>query len=153
MEFTDAELLTQPMGYWAGAAQQAIVGHMNDSLGQLGIRQPHAWSLFRVGESEGGFTRDEAAKQVAETRPYVDVSVIDGAIGDLVEWGWLTEDQQGLLTRTETGTTAWKQVTGEVIPAAQTRLRAGVGDEEYVAAIKVLRRMITNVGGDAGFVA
>ncbi|GHA44482.1 hypothetical protein GCM10010329_78940 [Streptomyces spiroverticillatus] len=141
------------MGYWAGAAQQAIVGHMNDSLEQLGIRQPHAWSLFRVGESEGRFTRGEAAKKVAETRPYVDVSVIDGAIGDLVEWGWLAEDQRGRLTLTEAGTTAWKQVTGEVIPGAQTRLRAGVSDEEYVAAIKVLRRMITNVGGDAGFVA
>ncbi|MGW7413705.1 MarR family winged helix-turn-helix transcriptional regulator [Streptomyces sp. NPDC054863] len=153
MGFTDSELLSQSMGYWAGAAQQAIVAYMNDSLGQLGLRQPHAWALYRVSEDDGGLSRGETARRIVETRPYVDISVLDAAIDELIGWNWLAEDAEGRLTPTASGADRWAKVRDEVVPAAQARLRDGVGDEEYVAAVKVLRKMIGNAGGDVGFAA
>ncbi|OAH13033.1 MarR family winged helix-turn-helix transcriptional regulator [Streptomyces jeddahensis] len=152
MEFTDAELLTQPMGYWTGAANQAIVGHINASLHQLGIAQRHWWSLYRVSESEHGLTREDVAKKIVEVRPYVDASVVGSAIDDLLERGWLEADFDGRLTLTGAGSTALVQIRDDVIPGALARVREGVSDEEFVLTIKVLRRMIGNVGGNTDFV-
>jgi hypothetical protein len=151
MEFTDAELLTQPMGYWTGAAREAIVGHINGSLGELGIAQRHWWSLYRVSESEHGLTREEVAKHIAEIRPYVDVSVLGVAIDELIERGWLAADPEDRLTLTDAGSAALTQIRDGIIPGALARVREGVSDEEFVLTIKVLRRMIGNVGGNTDF--
>ncbi|MER5183078.1 hypothetical protein ABT009_32795 [Streptomyces sp. NPDC002896] len=151
MEFTDAELLTQPMGYWTGAANQAIVGHINTSLEELGIAQRHWWALYRVSESDHRLTRVEVAKKIVEVRPYVDASVLDSAIDELIERGRLEADIDGRLTLTDAGSAALAQIRDDVIPGALARVREGVSDEEFVLTIKVLRRMIGNVGGNTDF--
>jgi hypothetical protein len=84
MEFTDAELAAQPIGYWSGAANTAIIQHINDRMGELGVTQRHWWSLYQVGESDKGLTRQELLTLMRRIRPYVDASTMEPAIDDLL---------------------------------------------------------------------
>lgn len=148
--FTDAELLEQPMGYWTGAANESIVGHINDRLATLGIAQPHWWAIYRVGADERGLSREELIRLITEVRPYVDASVLSPAVDELARWGWLAE-RVGLLTLTTEGEGVRTRLLNEVIPEALDQVRSGVTDEEYAQTVRVLRRMIANTGGDTLF--
>ncbi|MCZ7414246.1 MULTISPECIES: MarR family winged helix-turn-helix transcriptional regulator [unclassified Streptomyces] len=149
-EFTEAELLRQPLGYWTGAASAAITGFLNDNLAREGVRQPHWWTLNRVREADGGLTRTELAEVVGAGRPYVDVSVLDTAVDELLERGLLAE-AGGRLRVTGAGDALTDHLWTDVVTPALRQVRDGIGDEEYAAVIRLLRRLIRNVEGDAGF--
>ncbi|WP_078965453.1 MarR family winged helix-turn-helix transcriptional regulator [Streptomyces aureocirculatus] len=144
---SDADLVTQPIGYWSSAAGKAVVHHIRTMLAENGLTQPQWWVLNQVdGHPEG---RDR--KEVVEVlRGYLEFGEgpLHHDIDALIRRGLLTEDVDGPLHITEEGA----QLRGRVA-ALQGKTRGetheGIDDAEYVRALKVLQRMIYNVDGQA----
>lgn len=143
MEYShsDAELVNQPIGYWATAAGRAVVGNIRGGLAQYGISQPQWWVLNRNGQ-----TREEA---MSVLRHYVmPGDDLDAEIDGLLDRGLITLGAENRITLTGEGErvlalcAAWQR-------DARERTHDGITDEEYVSALKVLQRMIHNVGGKA----
>ncbi|MEV2249657.1 MarR family winged helix-turn-helix transcriptional regulator [Streptomyces sp. NPDC050147] len=143
---SDEGLIDQPIGYWASAAGESVVHHIRTMLAEFGLTQPEWWILNQIIAEDG---RDKAAV-VATLRGYL--SVGDGALHHDIEAlhdrGLLTEDAGGRLRLTDKG-----RKLREDAAARQQKTRAeiheGITDEEYVRTLKVLQRMIHNVGGSA----
>ncbi|MFH8488204.1 MarR family winged helix-turn-helix transcriptional regulator [Streptomyces longisporoflavus] len=143
---SDEDLIDQPIGYWASAAGEAVVHHIRTMLAEAGLTQPQWWILNQIVAEDG---RDKEAV-IGTLRGYL--SIGDGAlhhdIGALHDRGLLTEDIRGRLRITDEG----RRLRDETA-ARQQKTRAeiheGISDEEYVRTLKVLQRMIHNVGGTA----
>ncbi|MEV5978135.1 MarR family winged helix-turn-helix transcriptional regulator [Streptomyces sp. NPDC052114] len=144
---SDSDLVNQPVGYWSSAAGSAVVHHIRTALAELGLTQPQWWLLSQLVPAPEGRPRDEVT---AILKGYLDTG--EGAllhdIGALHDRGLITEDAAGRIALTDEGRALQARVAER-----QLRIRAeiheGIGDEEYVAALKVLQRMIHNVGGTA----
>ncbi|MGD9483031.1 MarR family transcriptional regulator [Streptomyces sp. TRM70308] len=151
-EFTDAELQQQPLGYWTGAASEAIVGHIRAALRREGgISQPQWWIVNRVRSAAGGATAAEVTETIAAGRPYVDVSGLGAEVDDLLARGLLRADAERRLHLTPEGAATVDHLWDRVMPDTLGQIRAGIDDAEYAGVIRLLRRMIHNVGGDPGF--
>ncbi|MEU9013888.1 hypothetical protein AB0D12_29805 [Streptomyces sp. NPDC048479] len=150
MEFTDAQLAVQPVGYWTGAVRTAVVQYINDRLRELGLTQPHWWAIYQLGVSRRRLTRDELLTLISQQRPYVDVSTLEPAIDDLLGSQQFGVDEAGRLGLTEAGTTLRDRVL-VLLPEVRARIHDGISEEDYVFVVKVLRRMLSNIGGDTGF--
>ncbi|WP_030269253.1 hypothetical protein [Streptomyces sp. NRRL B-24484] len=150
MEFTDAQLAEQPVGYWTGAVRTAVVHYINDRLGELGLTQPHWWAIYQLGESGRRLTRGELLTLVSQQRPYVELSALEPAVDDLLGDRRFDVDEAGRLGLTEAGTALRDRVM-VLLPEVRARIHDGVSDEDYVLVVKVLRRMLANIGGDTGF--
>ncbi|MGW7077141.1 MarR family winged helix-turn-helix transcriptional regulator [Streptomyces sp. NPDC054866] len=143
---SDEGLLDQPIGYWASAAGEAVVHHIRTMLAEFGLTQPEWWVLNQIIAEDG---RDKEAV-VATLRGYLNVG--DGALHHDIEAlhdrALLTEDAGGRLRLTDAG-----RKLREEAAARQQKTRAeiheGIPDEEFVRTLKVLQRMIHNVGGTA----
>lgn len=86
---------------------------------------------------------------VATLRGYLDVGdALEPEIDTLVARGLVTEDPTGRLRLTAEGH-ALRARAHERVSGATAEIHAGIPDEEFVAALKVLQRMIHNVGGTA----
>ncbi|MFG2920718.1 MarR family winged helix-turn-helix transcriptional regulator [Streptomyces sp. NPDC048305] len=143
----DAGLARQPIGYWSWAAHRAAVTHIRTALAEVGLTQPPWWVLNQlVDEDERGRPRAEV---VATLRGYLDVGdALEPEIDTLVARGLVTETPDTRLRLTEEGH-ALRGEAAERVGRALADIHAGITDEEYVAALKVLQRMIHNVGGTA----
>ncbi|MFH8404795.1 MarR family winged helix-turn-helix transcriptional regulator [Streptomyces sp. NPDC018019] len=141
---SDTELAGQPAGYWTWAAHTAAVTHIRAGLARHGVTQPQWWMLNQlVGRPEG---RDRA--EVTDMlKGYLDVGAegMDTAVDGLLDRGLATLDG-GRLHLTADGADVYARCA-----ALQEEMRAtlhdGIDDEEYVRTLKVLQRMIHNVGG------
>ncbi|MFF8642202.1 MarR family winged helix-turn-helix transcriptional regulator [Streptomyces sp. NPDC015345] len=145
---SDEDLLNQPIGYWSSAAGAAVVTHIRTALAELGLTQPQWWILNQLLDAppEG---RD-GAEVVAVLRGYLETgeSALRHGIGALRDRGLLTEDAAGRLALTAEGR-ALRDRVAERQRSILAQIREGVTDEEYVRTLKVLQRMIHNVGGSA----
>lgn len=72
-----------------------------------------------------------------------DVSTYPAVLDDLLGKGWITAGPDGRLTLTEDGR-AGRARLAELAVDIRRQLHEGVSDEDYAAALKVLRRMIAN---------
>ncbi|WP_236242854.1 MarR family winged helix-turn-helix transcriptional regulator [Streptomyces sp. CC228A] len=139
---TDAELATQPIGYWAGMTGRVVVGLLRDEMARLDVTQPMWWALNRIlAAGEQGTTREAVAAQLSEVAddPYTVPRVID----QLLHRGWATAGADGSLRLTDAGREGHAGVK-RMVTDLRARVHEGVSDEEYVAALKVLRRMMAN---------
>ncbi|MGV9879468.1 MarR family winged helix-turn-helix transcriptional regulator [Streptomyces sp. NPDC003006] len=145
---TDADLLNQPIGYWSSAAATAVVTHIRTALAELGLTQPQWWVLNQLVDAPPeGRDGDEV---VAVLRGYLETgdSSLRHNIGALHDRRLLTEDAAGRLALTGAGR-ALRDRVAERQQSIVAEIREGVTDEEYVSTLKVLQRMIHNVGGSA----
>ncbi|MBB1242316.1 winged helix-turn-helix transcriptional regulator [Streptomyces durbertensis] len=146
----DGQLVKQPVGYWTWAANKTLMAYVRGRLAAIGITQPQWWVLHQVLLSGGGATRDEV---VAAQRDNLDVGA--GLVQDidlLVERGLLVEEvgveeEGGRLRITDEG----RELHGRAARTQQEsreKVHAGISDEEYLATLKVLQRMMHNAGAD-----
>ncbi|MFE0105179.1 MarR family transcriptional regulator [Streptomyces sp. NPDC059009] len=144
----DAGLNNQPIGYWSSATGAAVVHHIRTTLAEFGVTQPQWWILNQTitGTDDG----KDRADVVATLRGYLDIG--DGAlehdIDALLGRELLSEDGAGRLRPTDAGRELQARIAVRQ-KANRDQIHAGITDEEYVAALKVLQRMIHNVGGSA----
>ncbi|WP_406146438.1 MarR family winged helix-turn-helix transcriptional regulator [Streptomyces sp. NBC_01012] len=143
----DAGLARQPIGYWSWAAHEATVTHIRAALAEHGLTQPPWWVLNQLIEAdERGRPRAEV---VAMLRGYLNVGdALEPEIDALIAQGLVTEDPTARLRLTAEGH-ALRARAFERVSRASGEIHAGIPDEEFVAALKVLQRMIHNVGGKA----
>ncbi|MEU4997780.1 MarR family winged helix-turn-helix transcriptional regulator [Streptomyces sp. NPDC021622] len=145
---SDEELINQPIGYWASTAGAAVVHHIRTMLAEAGLTQPQWWILNQLVDTPEG---RETADVVAILRGYLGVG--DGNlhhdIRALRERGLLTEDEAGArITITGAGRTL-RDDTAVRQGNLRAEIHEGIPDEDYIRTLKVLQRMIHNVGGEA----
>ncbi|MET7355221.1 MarR family winged helix-turn-helix transcriptional regulator [Streptomyces mirabilis] len=142
---TDDMLATQPVGYWSGLAHAAVTRHLRDAMAKVDVTQPQYWVLNRVNGGPAAPSREEV---VAQLSPIAEgQNEITRVVDQLLHRGWLHIDARQRLHLTDTGEAARVRLR-ELVTELRTVVHMGVSDEDYVAALKVLRRMVANVEGD-----
>ncbi|MFF9896786.1 MarR family transcriptional regulator [Streptomyces longispororuber] len=147
-DLTDAELAAQPAAHWTGVAYEALIAFTRARQAELGFTQPQFWLVRNLSPHD--LSADGHGMTVAELqramsgylRPEDDLAAESEV---LLERGWLTRDDAGRLWITEAGDEARAGLRRHA-PAIRARIHEGVDDADYVAALKVLRRMVRNVG-------
>ncbi|MBB6173942.1 hypothetical protein HNR23_004002 [Nocardiopsis mwathae] len=148
MEYShsDAELLDQPIGYWAWAAHSAVVDHIRAGLAEFGISQPQYWIMNQVRSGRNGRTREEITEIL---KGYLDAGATLGPEFDaLFDKGLVSIDDEQRLWTTAEGEAVYQRCV-ERQDALKGVRHDGVTDAEYLTTLKVLQRMIHNVGGEA----
>ncbi|MFF1560912.1 MarR family winged helix-turn-helix transcriptional regulator [Streptomyces sp. NPDC058279] len=142
---TDDMLATQPVGYWSGLAHSAVTRHLRDAMARVDVTQPQYWVLNRVNGGPAAPSREEV---VAQLSPLADgQNEITRVVDQLLHRGWLHIDAEQRLHLTDTGQAA-RVGLRELVTELRTVVHMGISDDDYVTALKVLRRMIANVEGD-----
>ncbi|MFE4722453.1 MarR family transcriptional regulator, partial [Streptomyces sp. NPDC056728] len=104
MEYShsDAELIEQPIGYWAWAAYKAVVTRIRGALAEKGTTQPQWWVLAQVARADRIKTRAEVSETLSG---YLDAgeAVLAEEIDATIAHGWITEDAEGRLSLTPAG--------------------------------------------------
>ncbi|MYY84491.1 MULTISPECIES: MarR family winged helix-turn-helix transcriptional regulator [unclassified Streptomyces] len=145
---SDRDLVDQPVGYWSSAAGAAVVHHIRTMLAEMGLTQPQWWILNQLLQAPEGRPRDEV---VAVLKGYLEVG--EGALVHNIEAlrdrGLVSEvPGTGRITLTDEGR-ALRARVAERQKAVRAQIHKGITDEDYVRTLKVLQRMIHNVGGSA----
>ncbi|GGN48921.1 hypothetical protein GCM10012285_36490 [Streptomyces kronopolitis] len=142
---TDDMLATQPIGYWSGLAHAAVTRQLRDAMARIDVTQPQYWVLNRVNGGPAAPSREEVVIQLTSLAdgPHEIARVID----QLFHRGWLRADAGQRLQLTDAGEAARVRLR-ELVTELRGVAHEGISDEEYVAALKVLRRVITNLEGD-----
>ncbi|MGW1254529.1 MarR family winged helix-turn-helix transcriptional regulator [Streptomyces sp. NPDC002513] len=141
---TDHMLATQPVGYWSGLAHAAVTRHLRDAMAKVDVTQPQYWVLNRVNGGPAAPSREEV---VAQLSPLADgQNEIARVVDQLLHRGWIQIDTEQRLHLTDTGEAARVRLR-ELVTELRTVVHMGISDEEYVAVLKVLRRMIANIEG------
>jgi hypothetical protein len=145
MEYTDEELARQPVGYWTGAAHEAVIRYIGEEHGKLGVTQRH-WMALNAVVRLGAPTRQEVTDDLRQyLSPQIgDVSTFPTVLDDLLTRRWLALDTAGRLALTEDGSAGRARIAARTADIRAT-MHEGVKDEDYVVTLKVLRRIIGNV--------
>ncbi|MFG2296650.1 MarR family winged helix-turn-helix transcriptional regulator [Streptomyces sp. NPDC048603] len=144
-----AVLARQPVGSVTDAAHREVIAYIRGRLGELGLTQPQYWVIRFLHPEDlsadgSGRTPAELAELLApyllpQDRPAEDAE-------DLVGRGLLTRDAAGRLWLAEPGRQAHARVK-EILPGLRAHIHDGIDDADYASAVRVLRRMMRNVGG------
>jgi DNA-binding MarR family transcriptional regulator len=147
MEYShnDTELVKQPIGYWSGTAHKAVVTNIRAGLAQFDVTQPQWWILNQVATNENGRTREEVTTVL---QGYLDVGAALAEIDALLDRDLLALDTENRLRLTSGGDAVYRQCA-ERQTAMRKQAHDGITDEEYLVTLKVLQRMIRNVGAEA----
>jgi DNA-binding MarR family transcriptional regulator len=139
-------LAGQPVGYWSGAVHRAVVNRLRDVMAGIDVTQPQWWVLTRVDIGDGLIREGIAAQltDVAES-PYE----VPRAIDQLLHRGWVEMDGARRLRLTDVGRAAQGRIK-ELVTSLRAEVHEGISDEDYVTALKVMRRMIGNIESAAG---
>ncbi|MFF0077402.1 MarR family winged helix-turn-helix transcriptional regulator [Streptomyces sp. NPDC005494] len=142
---TDDMLATQPVGYWCGLTQMAVTRHLRDALAKIDVTQPQYWVLNRVNGGPAAPSREEVVAQLTDLAdgPHEIARVVD----QLLHRAWLRIDDGQRLHLTDAGEAARARLR-ELATEVRAVVHKDISDEEYVAALKVLRKMVINVEGD-----
>ncbi|MFD0021342.1 MarR family winged helix-turn-helix transcriptional regulator [Streptomyces sp. NPDC058382] len=144
---TDDMLASQPIGYWSGLAHASVTRHLRDAMARIDVTQPQYWVLNRVDGGAGESTREEV---IAQLTPLADgPHEIARVVDQLIHRGWLRAGHGQRLHLSAAGEAARVRLR-ELVTGLRAVVHEGISDEEYVAALKVMRRMVANVEGDEG---
>lgn len=143
----DEDLAAQPIGYWSGLVHRAVLRHLRDAMATADLTQPLWWTLNRlVAAGPDGATREALAAGLAPLTD--DADEIPRVPDRMLYRGWAVEDGAGVLRVTDAGLAAHARVR-HLATEVRTRLHEGVPDEDYAAALRVLRRIARNADAAA----
>ncbi|WP_055689879.1 MarR family winged helix-turn-helix transcriptional regulator [Streptomyces prasinus] len=142
---TDDMLATQPIGYWSGLAHATVTRYLRDAMAKLDVTQPQYWVLNRVNGGPAAPSREEVVAQLTHLAdgPHEISRVVD----QLLHREWLRIDDGQRLHLTDAGEAARARLR-ELATEVRAVVHKGISDDEYVAALKVLRTMVANVEGN-----
>ncbi|MCQ0001715.1 MarR family transcriptional regulator [Streptomyces sudanensis] len=141
-DVSDEDLAAQPVGYWSGVVNRAVIRYLRDTMASVDLTQPLWWALNRLVAAGGdGVTREALTGGLVPLAD--DPDEVPRLPERLLHRGWATEDEAGLLRPTDAAAAA--HARGKALVAeARARMHEGVPDEEYAAALRVLRRIARN---------
>lgn len=144
----DARLADEPVGYWTGAAHRAVMSYLRAAQARFGLTTAQYWVLRQLSPDDlsadgSGRTVDELAEAM---RAYYtgERAELAAEVDDMVGRGLLSRDGGGRVSITPGGEERRLAFKKEA-PLVRARIHDGIEDADYVAALKVLRRMIDNV--------
>ena len=141
------EIKSQPIGYWTGEAYRHIAEAIRGSLAAEGLTQPQWWMLNHV--AAGSWTRSALLEKLARSNANEQGLNLGQEMDRLIERGWLVvQTATSELDLTAAGERA-RQQAWERNGATHRGMIAGVSDAEYDDCIRVLQRIVGNLGGDA----
>jgi hypothetical protein len=146
-QLSDDELAGQPAAYWTGVAYEALIAFTRARQGEAGFTQPQFWLLRNLSAND--LSPDGSARTVAELAAAMSgyLRAEDDLAAEAVvleRRGWLTRDGERW-SITGAGEAARLDMK-KAGPAIRARIHDGISDADYVTTLKVLRRMIANVG-------
>jgi hypothetical protein len=141
---TDDMPAAQPIGYWSGLAHTAVTRRLRDAMAKVDVTQPQYWVLNR-NRVDGGTGAPSREDVVTRLTPLADgPHEIARVVDQLLHRAWLALDDGQRLHLTEAGECARVRLR-QLVTEQRAVVHQGINDEEYVAALTVLRRMIANV--------
>jgi DNA-binding MarR family transcriptional regulator len=133
-----------PIGYWLKQADNLLTEQINKAQAAHRVSR-FEWQVLNVLEEIGNASRE----RIFETmRAFVDARNLEEIITGLIARGWIERSKasQAELQLSEEG-----RRQHEVIFATQKEIRQramqGISEEEYATAIRVLQRIVNNLGG------
>ncbi|WP_371776523.1 MarR family winged helix-turn-helix transcriptional regulator [Streptomyces sp. NBC_01438] len=143
----DEGLARQPIGYWSWAVHTATVGHIRSALAEHGLTQPRWWVLSQLADADdSGRPRAEVVDLL---RGYLDVGDgMEPEVDALIDQALITQDAGTRLRLTPEGSELRTRAYARVSRAI-AEIHDGIPPKEFVRTMKVLQRMIHNVGGKA----
>jgi hypothetical protein len=147
-ELTDEQLAGQPAAYWTGVAYEALIAFTRRKQAEAGFTQPGFWLLRNLSVND--LSPDGRGRTVAELEEVMSTYLraeddLAAEAAALAGQGLLTRDGDGRWQITEAGEAARLEMK-KAAPAIRARIHEGIDDADYVAALKVLGRLIANVG-------
>jgi hypothetical protein len=147
-ELTDEQLAGQPAAYWTGVAYEALIAFTRRKQAEAGFTQPGFWLLRNLSVND--LSPDGRGRTVAELEEAMSTYLraeddLTAEAAALAGQGLLTRDGDGRWQITEAGEAARLEMK-KAAPAIRARIHEGIDDADYVAALKVLGRLIANVG-------
>jgi DNA-binding MarR family transcriptional regulator len=136
-----------PIGYWLKQVDNLLTEEINKAQATHGVSRSE-WQVLNMLKETSGANRE----QIFETmRTFVDSSSFNDIMTSLVERGWVERRKGATNGVEEFQLTKEGQRRHEAIFATQKQVRqramAGISEEEYVTVIRVLRQIVSNLGG------
>ncbi|GIE31030.1 hypothetical protein Ait01nite_040750 [Actinoplanes italicus] len=147
-QLTDEELAGQPAAYWTGVAYEALIAFTRRQQAAAGFTQPAFWLLRNLSAND--LSPDGRGRTVAELEEAMSTYLraeddLAAEAAALAGQGLLRADADGRWWITGAGEAARLEMK-KAGPAIRARIHEGIDDTDYVTALKVLHRMIANVG-------
>ncbi|MFF9426967.1 MarR family winged helix-turn-helix transcriptional regulator [Streptomyces sp. NPDC014746] len=133
---------TPPIGFLLNRTDAALTRVMDGTLGEFGLTRV-AWQVLNTVGKEAGIADAELLRILADN---ADAPTLATAVETTLTGGWTTRPTPGRLALTPDGTARLAEVT-EHVRAFRARSVEGITPEEYGTAVRVLERMIENLGG------
>jgi DNA-binding MarR family transcriptional regulator len=141
--------LNQPIGYWLKQADNLLTEQINS--GQAANRVSRFdWQVLNLLNELGRAGR----KRLFETmRTFVDEPDFEEILTGLIERGWVehSEASQSGMEEFQLAEAGRRQHAVILATQKEVRERAmqGISEEEYATVIRVLQRIVKNLGGDS----
>jgi DNA-binding MarR family transcriptional regulator len=137
-----------PIGYWLKQADTLLTEQINKAHSTDGVSRSD-WQVLNLLKETGGASRE----RIFETmRTFVEASNFDGMMSHLIERGWVERRMVSKTGMEEFQLTEEGQRQHETIFARQKDIRQqamqGISEEEYKTVIRVLQRIVANLGED-----
>ncbi|MGR6997524.1 hypothetical protein ACU686_04440 [Yinghuangia aomiensis] len=139
-------LATQPIGFWTGTADRAIVAYLRRTLAKEQLTLPQWWSAPPRSPPSRAAGRGTPSPPASPRSP---APAWNSARSSPDSWsaaGPTTGTAPSGSRRPATPDSAKARARME---KAYARIRDGITEAEFVAAVDVLRRMVDNVGEDS----
>lgn len=138
-----------PIGYWLKQADNLLTEQIDKAQAIHGVSRSD-WQVLNVLKEIGSASRE----RIFETmHTFLDASSFNNIITHLIERGWIEQRKVTKTGMEEFQLTREGQRQHEVIFATQKEVRQrameGISQEEYATVIRVLQRIVSNLGGNS----
>lgn len=140
------EIKSQPIGFWTGEAYRHIARAIRESLAAEQLTQPQWWMLNHV--ANGDWTAAALIDKLSTFNANEQGLDLDREMGTLIERGWLVRDPEDDSLRLTADGEEGRQQTWRRNGVTHRNMIAGVSEAEYDDCIRVLQRIVGNLGGD-----
>jgi DNA-binding MarR family transcriptional regulator len=131
----------KPIGWYLKEADQQITSFMNEVFKEIDITRFH-WMVLRNIAERGSINSWQFYQEV---KNFVTVQEFGEIIQSMVGRGWITVSADDKCAFTAVGEEAYKNIaTLQQEKAAQ--MMRGISDDEYRLTLRVLNRIIENIG-------
>ncbi|MGP8304510.1 MarR family winged helix-turn-helix transcriptional regulator [Streptomyces inhibens] len=130
----------KPIGYWLNRTDKALTRHMNDMLAGVGLTRI-AWQVLNVIHDTVQVADTEVLSTLSAN---ADTPTLTAAIDAVLVDGWATRPATDRLSLTPDGRQRLARVA-ERVDAFRKLSTAGISQDEYRTAVRVLERMTRNL--------
>jgi DNA-binding MarR family transcriptional regulator len=138
-----------PIGYWLKQVDNLLTEQINQAQAANGVSR-FDWQVLNMLKEIDSTNREQLFESM---RTFVDAASFDDLLTRLIERGWVEPSNASKSGTEELHLTDEGRRQHELVFATQKKVREramqGVSQEEYTIVIRVLQRMVSNLGGNS----